>query len=53
MQRHTGVAHLGGRPKQCRRVVTRYEQRAATFLAMVTLAVLLQRRGVRTRLGRS
>jgi hypothetical protein len=39
-----GVAYLErlvGRPEPCRRVVTRYEQRAADFLAMVTLAAIL------------
>ena len=32
---------LVGRLKQCRRVATRYEKRAANFLAMVTLAAIL------------
>jgi transposase len=32
---------LVGRLKPCRRVATRYEQRAANFLAMVTLAAIL------------
>ncbi|HVG97597.1 MAG TPA: IS5 family transposase [Chloroflexota bacterium] len=35
------VERLVGRLKQCRRVATRYEKRAATFLAMVTLAAIL------------
>jgi transposase len=30
-----------GRLKQCRRVATRYEKRAANFLAMITLAAIL------------
>jgi len=35
------VERLVGRLKQCRRVATRYEKRAANFLAMVTLAAIL------------
>jgi transposase len=35
------VERLVGRLKQCRRVATRYEKRAANFVAMVTLAAIL------------
>jgi transposase len=35
------VERLVNRLKQCRRVATRYEKRAANFLAMVTLAAIL------------
>jgi transposase len=35
------VERLVGRLKPCRRVATRYEQRAVHFLAMVTIAAIL------------
>ena len=40
-RRHNRVERLINRLKQFRRVATRYEKRAANYLAMVTIAAIL------------